>query len=323
MVGAIVKICPTCEAENAPDVLVCTQCGSTFTSGKTRQVPTSAIPKSDDSIDQLTRQYSDSFVFLILGNEHPLIVPRTPEPITLGRFVPGDEKPTVDLMNYGAGMHGVSRMHAMIQTTAQGYTLKDLNSTNGTWLNETVLLPRTPYPIHNGDKIRLGQIVLHIYFAEVEPAEQSFFLVNREQAHQHPVTSEILVAHVAPYLRTVEALQQQINTICHEPHFEMEINAISATKQSGAISVRVSNAGQAIRLLKDVVTPWKRSHAEAIQTEADDLPDLQKQLVLDLVHEIQADIPPDELVEQLLPLIQTLTRNPLEISTEQTVLETI
>lgn len=323
MVGVMeAKTCPICEAKNPPNALVCIQCGSTFTSGQTRQVPVASVPDGAGRIDQLTSQYSDSFVFFVMGDDRPLIVPRTSEPITFGRFVPGDEKPTVDLMDYGAGMQGVSRIHAMIQESRGGYMLRDLGSTNGTWLNETALPARTPFPVHNGDKIRLGQLVLHIYFTDVQSSEQTFFLVHRGQNHGHPLTGDELVKHVAPFLHAVEDLQQHINAIRDEDHLKMEINAITATNQSQAISVRVVNAGDAIRLLKEVIMPWKQAHVEAIQNHAEELPEMQKKMVLDLVSHLDDD--PENrsrVVERLMPLIELLVANPLEIATEQSRLQ--
>jgi pSer/pThr/pTyr-binding forkhead associated (FHA) protein len=42
----------------------------------------------------------------------------------------------------------------------EGWQLEDLNSTNGSFLNEARLAPGQPVPLQNGDQIRLGTLVM-------------------------------------------------------------------------------------------------------------------------------------------------------------------
>jgi pSer/pThr/pTyr-binding forkhead associated (FHA) protein len=51
----------------------------------------------------------------------------------------------------------VSRLHAEIQIEGNNYYIEDLGSSNGTYLNNTKLEPRTRYPLNLGDKINLAQ----------------------------------------------------------------------------------------------------------------------------------------------------------------------
>ncbi|MBU3061340.1 FHA domain-containing protein [Nocardia sp. NEAU-G5] len=53
---------------------------------------------------------------------------------------------------------GVSRSHARIHLAADGLTVTDLGSTNGTSLNGTddLIPPRTPMPLRSGDRIHVG-----------------------------------------------------------------------------------------------------------------------------------------------------------------------
>ncbi|MGZ6356500.1 MAG: FHA domain-containing protein, partial [Ktedonobacteraceae bacterium] len=51
----------------------------------------------------------------------------------------------------------VSGTHAEIHPTGQGYTLTDLGSTNGTFVNELRLAPHVPYVLKLQDTIRIGQ----------------------------------------------------------------------------------------------------------------------------------------------------------------------
>ena len=50
----------------------------------------------------------------------------------------------------------ISRSHCMIRRNGNSYTVTDLHSSNGTYVNKVRLQPDVPYPIKNGDIIRLA-----------------------------------------------------------------------------------------------------------------------------------------------------------------------
>lgn len=53
---------------------------------------------------------------------------------------------------------GVSRRHAQIIATADGFLLEDLASKNGTWVNDVRV--DGPVALHDGDEIRIGMVIL-------------------------------------------------------------------------------------------------------------------------------------------------------------------
>ena len=59
---------------------------------------------------------------------------------------------------------GVSRTHASIRLQDKVLNLSDRGSSNGTFLNGNRLTAHHPYPLRDGDEIRLGQMLLKIYF---------------------------------------------------------------------------------------------------------------------------------------------------------------
>jgi len=93
-----------------------------------------------------------------------LAVPQAKE-VIVGRFAPTDSiQPDLDLGPFGAAERGVSRRHAKI-TYKDGETwIIDLSSMNGTWLNGEALEPIRAYPLHDGDKLRLGKLELLVKF---------------------------------------------------------------------------------------------------------------------------------------------------------------
>jgi len=74
--------------------------------------------------------------------------------------------PEVDLTDDDGAEKGVSRLHAKIQSVQKGIALIDLDSTNGTLLNNYRLPPQEPYPLNSGDEIRFGDLLVHIFLNE-------------------------------------------------------------------------------------------------------------------------------------------------------------
>jgi pSer/pThr/pTyr-binding forkhead associated (FHA) protein len=59
-------------------------------------------------------------------------------------------------LRYQGAVPGISRNHCSIQMTRQGWTVQDLNSTYGTYLNGRKLMPGAEQALSNGDTIALG-----------------------------------------------------------------------------------------------------------------------------------------------------------------------
>lgn len=81
--------------------------------------------------------------------------------VMIGRRNPlSSQIPDLDLDPFGGGSAGVSRQHARILRRDKGWFLEDLQSTNGTYVNEVRLLPRRPIQLRSGDLVRFGQMTL-------------------------------------------------------------------------------------------------------------------------------------------------------------------
>lgn len=76
---------------------------------------------------------------------------------TLGRAHEADD--FVDLSEFAdAEQFGVSRRHAMLRPTNAKLYIVDLDSTNGTWLNNHSIGVNTPHSLSNGDLLRVGRL---------------------------------------------------------------------------------------------------------------------------------------------------------------------
>ncbi len=162
-----VQICPNCKQENRSDVQKCVYCGTSLTD---RAVDTMRVEDIANAIKKpeaaTTGEIRPGVLALyVMGEKEPILVEDEPT-VTLGRVVFGEPPPTVDLTDYHGRLLGVSRHHAAIHHFKDGFTLEDLSSSNGTWLNDNPVLPEQVAPLHNGDLIRLGQLVLSAHFQD-------------------------------------------------------------------------------------------------------------------------------------------------------------
>ncbi len=163
-------VCPVCEHENLVGTLVCQACGSSLT-GQAVKFETQDF--DSDTFDFEIRESAGTTSFSALSvlrieiaGLDPIVVHPAPNTdVTLGRRDPERGiMPSVDLSPLAAYRMGVSRMHARIHAENEHLYLRDLDSSNGTFLNGQRLAPGQSLILHNGDEVRLGRMVMRLYF---------------------------------------------------------------------------------------------------------------------------------------------------------------
>jgi ribosomal protein L32 len=174
------QVCPTCGHRNRPGVLICENCGTSLVGKQTvmgtrdliREQETS---KEDQKLDAAavkavesagTSIFTEDMVLRIEieGGSTPMLVYPKQE-IIMGRRDPTTGgMPDVDLTAYAGYRMGVSRRHAAVRLQDKQLHLSDLGSSNGTFINGARLIAHRPYQLRDGDEIRLGQMVLRIFF---------------------------------------------------------------------------------------------------------------------------------------------------------------
>lgn len=105
----------------------------------------------------------DQLLFVFPRQRKTLVINLDQEKIFLGRSLEAD----VDLTPYDAENGSVSRQHALLTVSSSALTLTDLNSTNGTFIEQHQLTPMLPFPVKSGALLRLGNLVIQTYFNKV------------------------------------------------------------------------------------------------------------------------------------------------------------
>jgi len=169
------KICPSCAHENREGFLYCEECGQTLNGSMDLAFPTKQIDRATNELHAratwgTARFREDATILLhIRDTDEPLVLQPNRRTV-LGRDdVNSTTKPDLDLGPYGALEKGVSRIHAAIFRNEDTLTLVDMGSANGTHLNGQRLTPEQPRVLRDGDEIRLGRLIAHIYFKRARP----------------------------------------------------------------------------------------------------------------------------------------------------------
>ncbi|MBN1679061.1 MAG: FHA domain-containing protein [Anaerolineae bacterium] len=150
-------------------VLFCDECGQPLV-GRSGQTTSQLVQQQTHSLRGRATwgtarfDLASSIVIHVRDHLEPIsLVPK--QEMLIGRTdTQSDFTPDLDMTPYGAAEYGVSRQHAIIKRGEDTLTLTDLGSTNGTHLNGQRLIPRQPRVLRDGDEIRLGRLVFHIFF---------------------------------------------------------------------------------------------------------------------------------------------------------------
>lgn len=175
--------CSNCGHRNRAGIVFCENCGASLI-GK-MPVDTKSLDSDNEEQTRLaeeTRQPqgekpqgvstfpAGSYLRLeIEGSTEPILFQPKPETIFGRRDPATGAMPDIDLTPFAGYRMGVSRRHAAIRFgDERSLDLWDLGSSNGTFLNGQRLSAHRPYRLHDGDELRLGQMVIRLFFQVTE-----------------------------------------------------------------------------------------------------------------------------------------------------------
>jgi pSer/pThr/pTyr-binding forkhead associated (FHA) protein len=135
--------------ENIEGALFCEECGAKLEAGGQQEAAVAA-------------EAGAARLVFATADGATLEIPVKDE-VIIGREDPVSEVfPDLDLTNYGGMEKGVSRKHAVMLRSGAGYTVADMGSTNGTYVNRKRIQPNVPQQIQPGDEVRFGKLALSL-----------------------------------------------------------------------------------------------------------------------------------------------------------------
>lgn len=172
--------CPNCGHANIAGSIFCENCGTKLQqpppAGKPNEEPKPAVagpapaastaePKVEEAAPETPAPPKlDSIPgrLVIVETNVSLPIPPGSQSIVIGREDPvSGVFPDLDLDPHGGHEAGVGRRHAQLLLKDGQVFIEDLDSVNGTAVNKQKIEPRKPFPIHPGDEVRLGKMILN------------------------------------------------------------------------------------------------------------------------------------------------------------------
>ena len=169
--------CPTCNTQNEKGAAFCDQCGASLAVLNTAAASAGRCPicgaaamNGDAFCEEcgaaLDTPASAAAAAALPRMARAQILLGNGQSIELGgksSYLIGREDqvsgiyPDVDTTRSDGDAAGVSRRHAEIVQQSDQWFVQDLNSTNGTYINNQRVAPSSRQPLHSGDQIRLGK----------------------------------------------------------------------------------------------------------------------------------------------------------------------
>jgi class 3 adenylate cyclase len=134
----------------------------------------------------------------------------------------------------------VSGNHAEIRQSAEGWTIRDLGSTNGTRLNGDWITPGQEYILKNGDLIKIAQIDLEVNLPDDNgkservrgPVEDEH---EKTQFHIKLINATILVGDIRAFTTLMEAYSSQPELVMHAAQRIFQQLSDEVKKQHGQV----------------------------------------------------------------------------------------
>ncbi|MBN1963314.1 MAG: FHA domain-containing protein [Anaerolineae bacterium] len=152
--------CERCGFRVPPNQRYCAQCGRPVLS------PPMSVIEREPASERRGRTACDpglSVILQVLPSGTCLTL-GLDEPVILGRGGETETPGLLDLSDYNALWHGVSRHHCLLRRRDARLVVTDLGSANGTFLNGELISPHHEYVVARGDKLILGTLHLIVSF---------------------------------------------------------------------------------------------------------------------------------------------------------------
>jgi hypothetical protein len=162
--------CPNCGKKNRLTEVFCYACGQMLEPPLSKSLETQQFADATDML--FTDEYfgDDSILTFIVrdtGERFELRPQARKHEMVIGRSSnTGSLAPDLDLATAQGASLGVSRLHVALryELNDSAIHIYDLGSANGSFINGQKLHPRETRILRNGDELRLGRLVLRVYY---------------------------------------------------------------------------------------------------------------------------------------------------------------
>ena len=145
-------VCSVCGAKVLADQAFCASCGAKLQEAAAPE-PVEETPTAAPVIAAPTGPY---LAVVASGAHIPLV--EQPESLVGRTDDVSGIYPDVDMTPHGGEEGGVSRRHARLILEGGNWFVEDLDSTNGTYVNDTEIAPKTRAALNNGDALNFGDV---------------------------------------------------------------------------------------------------------------------------------------------------------------------
>lgn len=135
----------------------------------------------------------------------------------------------------------VSGNHAEIRHASEGWTIRDLGSTNGTRLNGDWISPGQEYLLKNGDVIKIAQVDLQVNLPNDNgaPSQSRVRVVEDEhektQFHIKLINATIMVGDIRSFTSLMETYSSQPERVMHAAQRVFQFLADEVKRQHGQV----------------------------------------------------------------------------------------
>lgn len=252
-----VRVCIYCNHLNEPYQDTCEKCG--------QLLPLSTVQVNNDvrNLESITIPDIQASPGKVI-----LYIPGYPTPYTLtvkkvmsiGRSQPSDPI-DVDLTPFNAHLLGVSRLHAQLHFNADATYLEDLDSSNGSWVNENKIASRKRHPVQSGDTLRFGNFLAFIYFSENHAAQITFRLREIGTPSGQPrqgIHINYLKYSLVPFLEMLTQLQLTLNKALGNAVSEVSVAGITLSEDKKGVMAVMNGAVEAVQYTAVALMPVKQ-----------------------------------------------------------------
>lgn len=164
-------VCHSCHNQNLLGAIFCLDCGGSLLPQDRRRDTTAMLgarpsarsnPSSSTKVPASAPVGERRLRATVINNGRHINLPLA-VPVLIGRQDSARGFfPDLDLNNDGGYDSGVSRRHARISVNGEAAYVEDLESANGTFINDQRVPPRKPHHLKAADELRLGSLILRI-----------------------------------------------------------------------------------------------------------------------------------------------------------------